>query len=518
MMPMMEDAPTARLLGRYALYGEFAAGGMAKVHFGHVRGKATAPRTVAIKCLRPEFGSDPGFTAVFVDEALRAARVQHPNVVRTLDVITDRAEEGGEKEIFLVMEYVEGESLAGLLRALRARKGHVPAPIASAILVGVLHGLDAAHEATSEDGAPLGIVHRDLSPQNVMVGTDGLAHVLDFGIGSATGETHTTRAWRVEAKLGYMSPEGLSTGTFTARSDVYSAAVMLWELLTLRRLFEADSQGELMVQVARANVVAPSTYAPGLSPELDRVVLRGLARDPLLRWTNAGELASALEWAGPVAQPEEVAAWVRSLAGDTLTLRARLVAEMEAKSASARTSEASESTRNGSEPVPQGFTRPSADGSEGPGAPRRVGRGQLLIAAGFIALLVAALPLLFMREPGPAVSAPPSREGAAREGAPREVVLAPSSDPNPNAPPPLLPEPVPPATGVPAEGDPVPSASPESVTPAPPEAKHAEAAPAASFARPKPSIQSPAGGGGPDCDPPFTLDALGHKHFKVQCL
>jgi serine/threonine-protein kinase len=496
----IEDANAARIVGRYALHQEFAAGGMATVHFGHLRAEALAPRIVAIKRLRPEFGTDPGFAAVFVEEALRAARVRHPNVVRTLDVIADRIHDNGEKETFVVMEYVEGESLARLLRALRTRKEPVPPALASAIVSGVLRGLEAAHDAKSEDGAPLGVVHRDLSPQNVIVGTDGIAHVLDFGIGSATGETHTTRAWKVVEKLGYMSPEGLATGTFTARSDVYSAAVVLWEMLTLRRLFDAESQGELMVQVARGNVVAPSRFRPELTRELDLVVLHGLARDPAQRWATAGDFARALAQASPPAPPAEVAAWVRSLASDGLALRARLVAEMEKVDPWIPPTEGIESARSPSEPVPQGFTRTNGETNEPFAGQSRAGRSQLLVAVGLIALLVAALPLLFLRRSGPAVSAPP----------PREVILAsPSNDPTALA----LPEPLPPPTGVPPEEERAPSAPPPL-----PEPPRGEADPAPSLARPKPPLPLPSAKPDVDCDPPFSRDALGHKHFKIQCL
>src|SRR5271170_1455926 len=162
--------------GRYTIYGKIASGGMASVHFGRQRGGEGFARTVAIKRLHPHLAEDPAFRATLIDEARMAARIHHPNVVPTLDVVTA----GGE--LLVVMEYVRGESLARLLKIERARSRRVPLSIVSAIATGALHGLHAAHEATSDTGAPLDIVHRDVSPQNLLVGVDGLARLIDFGV------------------------------------------------------------------------------------------------------------------------------------------------------------------------------------------------------------------------------------------------------------------------------------------------------------------------------------------------
>ncbi len=154
------------------------------MHLGRVEGAAGFVRTVAVKRLHPHFAEDPEFSSMFVTEARLAARIKHPNVVPTLDVVN----EGGE--LFLVMEYIEGEALSTLLRM---SKGVVPVDVAVGILVGTLHGLHAAHTAKNEQGEPLGIVHRDVSPQNVIVGTDGAPRVLDFGVAKAVGYGNTTR-------------------------------------------------------------------------------------------------------------------------------------------------------------------------------------------------------------------------------------------------------------------------------------------------------------------------------------
>src|SRR4051794_38844344 len=200
---MTADSPTflrsaapssngARIVGRYAFYSEFAAGGMASVHFGRLLGAAGFARTVAIKCLHPQFAKDPEFVSMFVDEARLAARIRHPNVVQTLDVVQS------DDELFLVMDYVHGESLASLLKRAHAMGRKVPLRIAIKIIQHSLFGLHAAHAATTERGEPLHLVHRDMSPHNVLVGVDGVARVLDFGIAKAGGRVQVTRDGQVK--------------------------------------------------------------------------------------------------------------------------------------------------------------------------------------------------------------------------------------------------------------------------------------------------------------------------------
>jgi len=193
------------IIGRYALFHELAAGGMATVHVGRLLGAAGFSRVVAIKRLHRHFASDPEFVSMFVDEARLAARIRHPNVVPTLDVVRT------EDELFLVMEYVSGEALSRLLRATREKGVPVTPRIAVTIGAGLLHGLHAAHTAKGERGEPLEIVHRDVSPQNVIVGTDGIARVLDFGVAKARVRLQTTREGQVKGKLAYMAPEQLTS-------------------------------------------------------------------------------------------------------------------------------------------------------------------------------------------------------------------------------------------------------------------------------------------------------------------
>jgi serine/threonine-protein kinase len=205
----------------------------------------------------------------------------------------------------------------------------MPPQIAASVVAGALHGLHAAHEAKDEHGAPLGLVHRDVSPQNVIVGVDGVARVLDFGVAKAAVRLQTTRAGQLKGKLAYMSPEQLRSGVVNRLSDVYAAGVLLWESLTTQRLFEADSEGELMNKVLAGKVSPPSSLVPGVPSALDAIVLRAIDQEPAHRFQNAREMALALERAGSIAMPSEVGEWVASAAKDGLAYRAQRIAEVE---------------------------------------------------------------------------------------------------------------------------------------------------------------------------------------------
>ena len=319
--------PSPRVLGRYALYDEIASGGMATVHLGRLLGPAGFSRTVAIKCLHAHFAKNPEFVAMFLDEARVAARIRHPNVMQTLDVVALK------HELFLVMEYVQGETLAALVRRSGDRGRRIPPRIVSAILSGVLHGLHAAHEATNERGEPLDIVHRDVSPQNVLVGADGVARVLDFGIAKASGRVQITREGRVKGKIGYMSPEQMTGRSLDRRTDVYSASVVLWEALTGARLFEATNEYAAAELIKNHAFDPPSRLVPSLDGGVDDLVARGLAYDPAERFGSAREMAVALERCARLATPSEIADWVEETAGAELARRAEAIAWVEEQSA-----------------------------------------------------------------------------------------------------------------------------------------------------------------------------------------
>ncbi len=312
-----------RMVGRYALYKEIASGGMATVHLGRIVGAGGFSRPVAIKRLHAQFARDPSFVAMFLDEARLASRIFHPNVVAPLDVVST------DGELFLVMEYVRGASLSRLLRSAIVEEKLVPPRIVCSILSGVLHGLHAAHEARGDRGEPLEIVHRDVSPQNVLVGVDGVSRVLDFGVAKAAGRMQTTRDGQLKGKLAYMAPEQVKGESVDRRTDIYAASVVLWEALTSKRLFKAENEANALARVLAGKVPPPSTEVPGLPSGIDAVVARGIHLEPSERYATAREMAAELESVLGVATPTEVAEWVEKCAQADLTEQAQHVGEME---------------------------------------------------------------------------------------------------------------------------------------------------------------------------------------------
>jgi eukaryotic-like serine/threonine-protein kinase len=312
-----------RRVGRYALYRSIGSGGMATVHLGRLIGTAGFSRVVAIKRLHPQYARSPEFRAAFLDEARLAARVRHPNVLPTVDVVAE------QDELFLVMEYVPGESLSRLVSIARERSSRPPTAIAAGIMAGVLHGLHAVHEATSERGEPLGLVHRDVSPQNVLVGTDGVPRVLDFGVAKAAGRVQSTPGGELKGKLSYMPPEQILEGKVDRRTDTYAAAVVLWEALTSDTLFNGGDYGTIVSTILRRVVEPPSRIAADVPPALDEIVMRGLDRDPTRRFATAREFALALEEKVGIATAGQVGPWVGELARGALARRAALLSELE---------------------------------------------------------------------------------------------------------------------------------------------------------------------------------------------
>jgi ABC-type sugar transport system substrate-binding protein len=225
-------------------------------------------------------------------------------------------------EVFLVMDYVAGASLSHLNRLMRRRDERIPPLVAVAIVAGMLQGLHAAHEAKDEQGAHLEIVHRDVSPQNALVGTDGITRLIDFGVAKATGRLQSTRSGQLKGKLAYMAPEQVRGEPVTRRADVYSASVILWETLTSKRLFEADNEANLLSKMLTAQVSVPSSIVSDLPRSLDRAVMRGLHRDPAKRYESAREMAAHIEACIGVASPSEISDWLERTVGDELRERA----------------------------------------------------------------------------------------------------------------------------------------------------------------------------------------------------
>jgi serine/threonine protein kinase len=319
---------TPQIIGRYAIHSRIASGGMATVHLGRLLGEGGFSRTVAIKRLHPHLADEPEFLSTMMDEAKLASRIHHPNVVPTLDIVST-----GD-ELLIVMEYVRGESLTRLLRVENAAGRRMPLSIASAVVIGALHGLHAAHEATNDRGEPLGIVHRDVSPQNILVGVDGLARVIDFGVAKAAGRLQTTRDGVVKGKLVYMAPEQVAGHEVTRRVDVYAMGAVFWEMLVGRRRFHADTDAEVYGLVLAGGSDPPSRHAPDIPPALDAFVLKALAVDPSRRFATAKEMAETLLRVVPPAFPTDVGAWVDQTAREALARREALLAEVESGSRS----------------------------------------------------------------------------------------------------------------------------------------------------------------------------------------
>jgi len=310
-------------VGRYQVHEPIASGGMAVVHLGRIVGPIGFSRTVAIKRLHPHLATDPEFVAMFLDEARLAARVQHPNVVATLDVVASNG------QLFLVMDFVLGASFSQLLRSAR-EDGIVPtAAVTAGIVAGGLYGLHAAHEARDERGESLGIVHRDVSPQNLLVGVDGITRVVDFGVAKAASRGQSTREGQLKGKLSYMAPEQIRRKNVDRRADVYAAGVVLWEALSLQKLFQADDEGGVMAAVLEGSIPRLSDQRSDLPRGIDDVVARALAKDPEVRFPTAQDFAAALEEVIPPAPQREVGAWVARAGGSEIDVRRGLVSTVE---------------------------------------------------------------------------------------------------------------------------------------------------------------------------------------------
>lgn len=313
----MGEAATTTI-GNYVLCGELAKGGMATIWIGHAVGST---RPLAIKMLNAH-GSSPELVTMFLDELAVATRVRHLNIVETIEVVST------DDDLCLVMEYVEGETLSRLHRACREQQTAMPIAIVARVVCGALHGLHAVHDAKDESGRPLEIIHRDVSPQNIVVGIDGVPRLLDFGVAKAAVRLQQTRTGQLKGKIAYMAPEQLEKNEVSRATDVYAMGIVLWEALTGKRLFEADTEGQLVHRVLQGTTEPPSTSRGDVSKELDAVVMRALARDPADRYPTARHLAGALELAAPLATTTDVASFLQNIARRTLDVRARRVAKM----------------------------------------------------------------------------------------------------------------------------------------------------------------------------------------------
>lgn len=310
----------AAVADRYLLGEVLSSGGMAQVSLGRLRAVGGFGRTVAIKKLHPQLAADPSFVAMMLDEARLVSRIHHPNVVVPLDVVHE------DGDLLLVLEYVHGATLSEIAATAA---GPCPLPVGRAIVAAMLSGLHAAHVAKDDDGAPLGVVHRDVSPQNVIIGVDGDVRVLDFGIARARGASHQSEVGEIKGKVAYMAPEQLTAEAVGAAADQYAASVVAWELFTGRRLFEGVEKTQIPFLATTGAVRSPSAVAPTLPDDIVDVVMRGLSREASERFPTAQAMAEALEATGPVATARELAAWVTEVARDVLATKTAKVTRLE---------------------------------------------------------------------------------------------------------------------------------------------------------------------------------------------
>ncbi|MBK8011882.1 MAG: serine/threonine protein kinase [Deltaproteobacteria bacterium] len=279
----------AQALGRYLLLDRISVGGMAEVYRGLSSGAAGFERMVALKRILPEIASDPDFVEMFIQEAKLAVQFQHANIAQVYDL--------GEvdRRYFIAMEYVSGVDVRTIWNAARRRRRLLPVAMSCHILQKCCEGLDAAHRKTNDRGEPLGLVHRDVSPQNVLVSFEGEVKVIDFGIAKVASHVSKTAGGALRGKFGYMSPEHVRGLPVDRRADIFACGVVFYELLIGRRLFLGDSEFSTLENIRKMPIVPPSEINRRLPPALDEIVLKALARNPEERFSWAGEMAEALQ-------------------------------------------------------------------------------------------------------------------------------------------------------------------------------------------------------------------------------
>jgi len=277
--------------GKYDLLAQLATGGMAEIWLARVSGAAGFEKLVVVKRLLENLAVNPDYVEMFLDEARINARLSHGNVVQVLEL--------GQVEgrYFMSMEYVAGMTVAQLGKRATQRLGAVPQEIACGVVVQACAGLHHAHDMRQPDGTPLKIIHRDVSPQNLILSFEGQVKVVDFGIAKAEGRIAQTRAGLVKGKSAYMSPEQCLGLPLDRRSDVFALGIVLWELCTSRRLFRRAQPYQTFDAITREDIPPPRALNQAVDPAIEGVVLRALARKVEQRYPSAGELQEELEQA-----------------------------------------------------------------------------------------------------------------------------------------------------------------------------------------------------------------------------
>ena len=542
-----QSAP--QTFGRYVLHAQIARGGMASIYIARLIGAEGFSRLVAAKRLHPQFTEDPDFVTMFHDEARIASKIHHPNVVPVLDVVLSG------QEVIIVQEYVHGVPLDKLFKsALLSEDTPIPVNIVVAIISGVLSGLHAAHETKDEMDEPLHIVHRDVSPENVIVSMDGLPRLLDFGIAKASSSAHVTREGFFKGKIAYMAPEQLRAEDVTRSADIYATGVLLWELLAHRRLHTGRGEAELFSAVLSGAIPSLTSALESTRSwiadqrweqltRLEPIVSRALSTHPSARFESAADMLSAILATCPPASSTEVARWVKTVGADYLERRQMVLASSEESWRSHSKISAADPSSFPPESIIKLIAHRDAPASpppdsvsplypvdstalsalESPGlrtTMRRAGIVPWIVAAGLLWVVGILLGVLAVRNhaPEPVVAAPPPPIPTVAEVAPAltgPITVTPAPDPSPPvaspsaksshmaimaAPPRWSPPkaPAPPATH---------ASAPPPTAHAAPQAPQPSAAPTPSNA-PSPKA---------DCDPPFYFEGS-KKLFKPNCL
>ena len=309
------------VLGRYELLLPIASGGMAMVWAARLTGTRGFQKIVAVKTMLPKLCEDDQFEQMFLAEASLSSQIRHPHVVEILDL--------GEHDgvLYLVMEWIDGVALNQMMKAAK-KQGGIPLPIAVRIMMQTCAGLHSAHELKDPKGQLVGLVHRDVSPQNILVTYDGVTKVFDFGIAKATAMGDgATVAGQIKGKVAYMAPEQVKGGAIDRRVDIFAAGIVLYALTTGKHPLRRESEAATMYNICSPEpVMAPSKIIAGYPPPLERVVMQALAKDPGKRYPTANEFLRALDQSLPASMrastDEDVAAFVASLFGDRRRERA----------------------------------------------------------------------------------------------------------------------------------------------------------------------------------------------------
>ena len=429
--------PCGGRIGRYEIFYRLGRGGMATVYLGRLVGEVGFERWVAVKQIHEHLSDKARFRTMFLDEARVAAQLSHPNLVQVTDV-------GLQKERpYLVMEFVNGETLGHLiLRSFRSGKS-VPLPVAVRIVAGVCEGLHHAHELKDAEGRPRDLVHRDVSPHNILISYDGVVKVTDFGIVKAAGRSTHTRTGVIKGKPQYMSPEQILAKTIDRRADIFALGIILYETTLMRRLFKDVSDYEGLSRIVTGDIPLPRTLRANYPKSLEKIVMKALSLRPEQRYQTARELQGELERflvkTGKAVGAAEVSEHMIALFGDRMSAREELLAW--ARSAGSQEFKrheliAGESSPGSSDSLPG----PDETGRQGRESAKE-GKQPLFARLSLIALLVFALVMAVIAGFGVA------RTAAMREVLPRPLTTSEPPDGQPVKAAPTSPE-LPPEVGL----------------------------------------------------------------------